>query len=331
MRDEGQIEIPMNVDTSRYFMGTFRWVDILYTTPFIILSIILIYIMYNLGYLKAGNVAFTVLPPVLVLCLLWIKHPDRKNISLIRQMWWQIKFKKSKKVYEYSKERAEDMKNDIRTQLGIFNIANDCIETLDKRIVKVIEVSSVNLTGMSKNDRNRTLKSYQNFLNSYPPSDFPIQIEQQSKPVNLKSYLNWVHEETGNERNMIKRMLAESYINKANQIQKNKKMVSKARYFIISEKIGVNKEKAISKLSRKSEIMISNLINMIGDKYRINANVLNNEDLFKLIYSSIDYESAQINHEIDLSKNIAFPISMGDTSYQGMQEEWEETKQRKIL
>ena len=331
LREKGLIEIPMSVDTSRYFIGTVRWMDIVYTVPFIILSIFIIVMLNKTGNLSSSNVVFSFLPPTLFLAVLWIKHPDRKNVSFLRQIWWKISFAKSTKIYEFSKERSEELEKDIRTQLGIFNIANDCLETLDNRLVKVIEVSSVNLTGMSTNDRDRTLRSYQSFLNDISLDSFPFQIEQFARPINLNSYINWVQEELGSEENYLKRMLTESYVNKTNEIQKSKKMVSKSRYIIVSEKVGSNKNNTLDKLSIKAETMISSVTNMLTDKHKLKATILDNEELFSLIYSSIDYENAQIKQGFDLKRNFSSPITMGEESYFEAKNEWEREKNSRII
>lgn len=329
LRQEGLLEIPMAVDSSRYFIGTFRLMDVVYTLPFLVVSIIIIFFLTKTGNLNSSTAIFSFLPPIFALTVFWIKHPDRKNISLVNTMYQRVKFIRSKKLYELTKERAEDVQNDIRSQLGIFNIANDCFETLENTLVKVVEVSSVNLTGMSDKDRNKTLSAYQAFLNDYPIDAFPLQIHQFSKPINLKSYLQFVHEKADQEKNYVKRMLNESYINKTNEIQKSKKMVSKARYIMVSEKVGSNKEQALQKVSTKAEMMVSGIENMLSEKHKLNAYVLNNEELFDLIYSSIDYENAQIKQGMRTS-SFRSPITVGTKTYSEMQKNWKEENEFKI-
>ena len=331
MKEEGLLEIPMAVDSSRYFISNIRWADIVYTAPFLLLSIIILYVLNNTGYLNTSTAVLAFLPPILVLLVFWVKHADRKNISLITTIKWQIQYKMSKKKYELSKERKQDMKDDIRSQLGIYNVANDCLETLDNNLIKIVEVSSVNLTGMSNNDRMKTLGAYQSFLNNYPFESFPLQIEQFSRPINLKSYLQWVEQKNSNEKDYIKRMLNESYINKTNEIQKSKKMVSKARYIVLHEKIGSNKEKSLERISRKAETMVAGITNMLGEKHKLEAGILDNEQLFDLIYSAIDYENAQINQGMrDKTKSLLSSITLGPTSHQELVEEIEKEREYSI-
>lgn len=316
LREEGLIEIPMSIDPARYFIANIRWIDVLFTSPFALLSVLMISLLQKTGNLTTSTFLFSFLPPVLVLTLFWVKHPDRKNISFITTIWWKIKFMTSKTTFEYSKEVKKDMDTDIRTQLGIYNIANDCFETLDDKLVKVVKVSSINLTGISFRERDKIYSSYQTFLNDYAYDAFPFQINQFSEPVNLKNYLNWVNVKVSNEKDKTKRMLAKSYIQKANEIQKNKNMVSKARYIILSVKVGANKEKALLEIDEKAKRMVSGIENMLSDRHKLKAHILDNEELFGFIYSSIDYENAQIRQSIQKNYNIKSPFSFGEKTYE---------------
>ena len=331
MKEEGLLEIPMSIDSSRYFINNIRWADIVYTAPFIFLSIIIIYILYNTGNLSTSTATFSFLPPILVLLVFWVKHTDRKNISLYTIITWKIKYKLKKNQYELTKERKKEMKDDIRSQLGIYNIANDCYETLDNHLVKVIEVSSINLTGMSNNDRLKTLNAYQSFLNHLSVEMFPMQIEQFSRPINLKNYLQYIESENSDQKDFVKRMLTESYINKTNEIQKSKKMVSKGRYVILREKVGGDKNKSLDKINQKSEMLVSEITNMLSEKHRLNANILNNEELFDLIYSAIDYENAQISQSMrNENKKILTAITLGRSSYETLIDEIKKEKEFSI-
>lgn len=321
LKEEGKIEIPMAIDPARYFIGNIRWKDVVYTIPFAIITVILIVIFNKSGNLNTSIFIFSFLPPVMALTFFWVKHPDRKNISFITTIWWQIQFKNSKKVYEFTKEENESMGEDIRSQLGVFNIANDCIETLDNRLIKVVEVSSINLTGLSERERNRVYSNYQTFLNNYPYSSFPIQTKQFSKPINLNNYLEWVRNNAEKEDDQYKRMFAESYIGKVNDIQKSKNMVSKARYIILSSKVGGNKERTIENLNRESEQLVSSIENMLSDRNKLKANVLDNDSLFQYVYACIDYENAQIRQSMNRRGNIDLPFTMGKNQYDEMLEE----------
>lgn len=316
LREEGKIEIPMMIDPARYFIGNIRWIDVLYTTPFIAISIIIIMILNTTGNLKTYTFLLSFLPPTLALTFLWVKHPDRRNISFITTIWWKLKYSNSTKMYEYTKEVKDNMTEDIRSQLGVYQIANDCLETLDNRLVKVLEVTNINLSGISEKQQNRIYSNYQSFLNNYPQSSFPIQIKQFSKPINLSNYLNWVRVSTTDQEDYFKRMFADSYIDKVNEIQKSKNMVSKARYLIVSTKIGSNKNKSIENLSLEAERLASHIRNMLSDKHNLRAKILDNEELFDYIYACIDYENAQINKSVERTENVVLPFTMTKKEYE---------------
>lgn len=316
LRKDGKIEIPMSIDPARYFIGNIRWKDVLYTALFMPITIIIIIILNTSGNLNTSTFLFSFLPPTMVLTFFWVKHPDRKNISFITTVMWQIRYSFSKQMYEYKKEVRENVSEDIRTQLGVFNISNDCMETIDNRFIKVVEVSSVNVTGLNEKERDKVYSNYQTFLNNYPQSSFPIQINQFSKPINLTNYLNWVKKSVAQEENQYKRMFTDSYEDKVNEIQKSKNMVSKTRYIVIDEKTGSNRERSLEKINREAEQLVSSMKNMLSGRNELNAHSLDNEELFQYLYASIDYENAQINQSVDREYNVDLPFTMGKSSYE---------------
>lgn len=327
LRKEGTIQIPMNVDSSRYFVGNIRWMDAVIATPFILFSVLIIYILEKNGNLTTNSFVFSFLPPILVLTLLTIKSKERRNISLVRTMWWNVQFAYRKKFFELTKERKDDVRKDIRSQLGVINISNDCFHTFDDRYVKVIEVSAININTIEKD---LILRGYENFLNDLPADLFPLQILQFSRPINLKSYIRWVSERE--ETDEVKRMILESYVQKTSEIQKSKSMVSKARYIVVSQKIGMNKEKSLKEVHRKSQIVKGFIEDMLSGNNKLSAIVLNNDELFSLIHSSIDYDSAQIlNTGRSKYDEIDIPISIGEERFKKAKKEWESEKETVIL
>src|SRR5699024_8438421 len=114
--------------------------------------------------------------------------------------------------------------------------------------------------------------------------------------------------------------------------QKSKNMVSKSRYVIISEKIGFDKNKALEKILERANFMKTQIENMLGgSRFQLHAKVLKNEELFKLLYASIDYQSAQINTNVKLNKKISLPITFSERELKEIKNEWEESKQEKII
>src|SRR5699024_7474282 len=135
------------------------------------------------GNLRSATFILSFLPAFLVFTFFWVKHPERKNIPFIATIWWKIRYMQSKQIYEYTREVNENMSEDIRSQLNVYTIANDCIETLDNRLIKILEVPSINIDGLSNKERNRVLRDYKTFLAEQPINTFPIQINQSSQPI----------------------------------------------------------------------------------------------------------------------------------------------------
>lgn len=320
LRKEGKVEIPLMIDPSRYFIGNIRVKDVVYSLPALILSLLIIYLLYKTGNLNSSLFVFSFLPFLLIFTFFWVKHPERKNVPFISTLWWRIKFAQDKKLYEFTRKVEGNMSEDIRSQLGVYNISNDCLETLDNRLCKVLEVPSINIDGLSDRERDRVLKDYQTFLQELPIDIFPFQSHQFSQPINLSSYLEWVRNSVSEERNVYKRLLAESYINKGNDIQKAKNMVNKARYIIVSVKVGTSKDKAIEKVSLKAEQMRSSLENSFSRKYEIDPIVLNNDQLFQYVYACIDYENAQIRQD-SKGKDINLPYSIPRNKFEKITED----------
>lgn len=331
LKNEGKVELPVDVDTERYLFGNIRLKDALYMLPFLAISIIIIVMMINGGIFSPKFWVPGFIPALIGGLLIFTKHPSRKNISLAAQIGWRLNFFRANKIFAYRNMEVNIMEDDIRTQLGIFNIANDCFETNDNRLVKVLEVSSVNLTGMSQKDRIQTLEDYETFLNDLNSADLPFQIEQIAKPVNLQSYVNWVHEETKNNEDVVKRLLADSYIDKMNEIQKSKNMVSKSRYVVVSEKIGLDKDKALDNVYKKAANMKTSIENMLSRHYKLDTQILDNEKLFSLIYSTIDYQSAQLDSDVQLQEEINLPVTYTADELKEMRKKWDKEVSEKIL
>ncbi|MGR5992628.1 hypothetical protein ACT7C6_32940 [Bacillus paranthracis] len=54
--------------------------------------------------------------------------------------------------------------------------------------------------------------------------------------------------------------------------------------------------------------------NMLTGYYKLSAQTLNNDELFRLMYTCIDYENAQVNTSFQAS---AFPMSIGEQTKKG--------------
>jgi hypothetical protein len=255
--------------------------------------------------------------------LLSMKDTDRKNINQWNKILTKISFLKREKTFHFTKEANIDLSQDIRAKLGIFNITNGCYETLDNRLVKVLKVSSVNISLMSPTDRERVFDAYQIFLNDIPREYFDLQMNQIVQPVNLKNYLMNFDKQLlfHPNQDQKKRLLRESYKSKINAIQKSKNMVSRERYVIISTK---NDPKGFERIDRDTESLKAQIESMLQGRYQLYVEILDNDALENLLYMSIDYENAQTNMEMDAPLNSFLTVS--DKEYTKMKEKWREVE-----
>ncbi|MCJ8223718.1 hypothetical protein P8822_00115 [Bacillus sonorensis] len=322
-----KIELPLNIDPNRYLFN-FRVVDILILAPFIAIGVFFEWQMFKVGWLNEMTFIFPLIPAVLVGVCLLIKDPNRKNISLGRNLLWSIDFSRREKEFMFDKQEKDDFSNDIRSKLGVFNITSGCYETLDDRYVKVIKVSTVNLETMPYIDKKRTLEQWEGFLQEADESWFPLMIPQYTKPVNLTTYLADVREKV-KDSSKVQRMFAESYIKKGNDIQKDRSMVTKEAYIVIPEK-GTD-ERSLKELNRKTQLIKGKIENMLQGRYSLKARILDNEELFHLLYTTIDYENAQANIDYDDNYNFGVELSISDDEKEELERQKEELERTRIL
>lgn len=333
LKKEGKIQLPLNVDTRKYMFSFVRYKDFLIALPLFIIAAIAIYIMKNSGGLTAPKALIAIAPWASFLTILSIQHPERKNISFFEYRFiWKLKFNKRQKLFIYKKggemkKKGQENEKNIKDILGIKNIHSDCYETNDKRLIKVIKVSSVNISLLNTKDKALLYTSYESFLNDLPRSISP-QINQIAQPVNLKQYAHFIKEVTSNETNSIKRLLVKGYLNFVEDIQQSRNMVSKNRYIIISKSFTQNRDKALEQLENDTKLVKTTIENMFNGQFQLDAKILNNEELFNLYYTCIDYENAQVNSNFN---GIASPVTLGQQTYNEISRQWAEKKSEHIL
>jgi hypothetical protein len=324
---EGKVELPLNIDTRKYLIANLTFHDLIILSPFLLITIISVFILKNTGYLSKNTGFASLIPTIIVGAFQLIKHPIRKNLSFLQfRIWWRAKYNKRKKDFYFTKgeiRMANNAIHDSRTQLGIKNVYSGCYETTDGRFVKVLEVSSVNLSLMNKNEKRGIFEGYRTFINELQITK-KIQISQIAQPINLSQYLLYVDRQTEHESNVAKRMLTKSYKNYTEDIQKSKNMVARKRYVIIDHSISSDPEKALEELNRKSIIIKSQIENMLVGYSSLTAKELNNDELLKLMYTCLDYDNALAlgDYIVGRAKNRS-NISLGERSAKDIIEQLE--------
>lgn len=293
LRAQGKVELPMNIDAKKYLIGGLAFVDLLVIAPFVLLSVAIVIAHYLITGGFNQNIAIVSLfPTIAVLVLQLNKHPERKNISRLEyKIIWKAQFKRRLKKFYYAKgagtDEVKEGEGDTRMKLPIKDIANGCIETKDNRLVKVIQVESINLSLMNKTRRDEVLESYETFINDLEEKQ--IQTAQIAQPVNLDSYTAWVKEE-GREDREVLRKIKDTYLKQIDDIQKNKSMVTRKRYVVVSVK---NKANAHENIELKANKIKSDIEYMLSGNDKLEAEILKNDDLIRLIYTCLDFENAQ--------------------------------------
>lgn len=313
LKGEGKIELPLNIDSKRYLFANISFQDLAVISPFGILSIILMVIFYKTGNLSQTTVILSLVPTFFMTMLQIIKHPIRKNIPFLKyQIIWKIKYNKRQKQFIYQKGEIE-MEEDVRKRLGIKNVVAGCYETTDDRFVKVIQVSTVNLSLMNPSEKTKVLESYRTFLNELPTKY--IQQAVIAQPINLSQYLLYVDRQTESNKDYVKSMLVAGYKSYIEQIQKSRNMVQREHYIIISKSIGSDREKTLNELEKIAMIIQAQIENMLSGSDKLQAKILQNDELIRLIYTCLDYDNAQsIGENIVGRAQNELDITLGEES-----------------
>ncbi|PJH64362.1 hypothetical protein, partial [Salmonella enterica] len=91
---------------------------------------------------------------------------------------------------------------------------------------------------------------------------------------------------------------------------KNSSMVTKKRYIILSVS---DKKDAIDKIEMKTNDVQGKLNDMLPGHEKLQAKILKNDDLIKLMYTTIDFENAQSQgSEIVNKANTQSAVVLGD-------------------
>ncbi|MDW5525018.1 hypothetical protein R6Z02_14775 [Carnobacterium maltaromaticum] len=325
LEKEFKQELPMQLTPYKEWFGL-PIKDFIFHVPLLIIGCTIAYQMYKFGVMSPLNAFLPFFPLASSVLFLQIKSEERENITLARQMMDGLKFQKREKEFMFDKQEKESFDEDIRSKLGIFDITSGCYETIDDRLVKVLKVSTVNLDTMPKKDKERTLKAWENYIEDADIEWFPINVNQYTKPVNLTTYLSEVRKKAINQ-NKVKQAFIGSYIDTCNSIQQNRTIVTKTPYYIID--VDGTTPESLKEIDRKSQIIKGKIENMLQGRYQLSVSIVDNEELFNVIYSVIDYENAQANINFHDPYNLSVSLSQEEMS--GYERERRELEKIKIL
>lgn len=331
--------VDLEVDKDRYLVGNLRWKDVIITLPFALLGALICYILYKYAGITFGGTGSFIIYGIIFspAILIFISTSasaieyERKEVKLINKFFYRRHFNKKKKVFEYTNDKItgkRDFMEDIRSQFGIYDISRECYEMLDGYIAKVIKVSSINVTALPKSDQRKVYKGFENFNNKLDFRLFPIQIATKTTPISLDKYIEDCKTVFANSESKADRLFGDSYLAFANEIQKDKKMVSKSPYIIIKHKQKEN-EDSYGVLEELAERLVSDVENMLPSQYSLKAGILNNDELYQLLHYSIDYLNANLlsANQVETDSFITF----SDQDNERFNEYWEEKRESKIM
>ncbi|WP_254179232.1 hypothetical protein [Cytobacillus oceanisediminis] len=332
LKGEGKVELPLNIDTKKYLIWKISFQDLIMVAPFAIFSGAMLVYLRKSGNLSLDTFFPSIIPVIFMLVIQSIKHPIRKNLTFLDyKLKWRFKYVRRNKTFYYSKGAIEmDNTQDTRLQLGIKNVFSGCYETTDNRFVKVLEITSVNLSLMNRSEKRNIFESYRTFLNELHFIK-RVQMAQIAQPINLTQYLLHIDKKTSGEQDRAKRILAASYKKYIEDIQKSRNMVTRKRYIIIDNPISSDREKSLEELERKVKILKANIENMLTGDSRLEAKILQNDDLLKLMYTTLDYDSAQAlgNYIVGRAQN-QVSISLGEHTARKIIDTYQKQLEEKI-
>lgn len=332
-------KIDLEVDKDRYIIGNIRWKDFIITSPFMVFGAIVCFVLYKYLNISIGSsigfVFYTVaLLPSLIMWFVVSMNAEeyhRKQVKLINKYFYFRRFQKKTKIFEYTNKKIKgknDFMEDIRSKFGIYDISRECYEKLDDEIAKVIKVSSINVTSLPKSDQRKVYRGFEEFNNKLDYRTFPIQITTKTTPISLDNYIEECKEIFANSQKKADRLFGDSYLQFANEIQKDKKMVSKSPYIVIKRKKKDN-EDSYAVLEELAERLVSQIENMLPSQYSLSAEILNNEELFKLLHYSIDYLNANVLQANNIENDSL--ISFSDEDNKQFNDYWKYKESSSIM
>lgn len=316
-RDNFMVSLPVPIDTRKYLIGRIAFVDVLIASPFVLITALFLYILYQLDYWSSTAVIVICVPAVVAILAQLTKHPVRREISYIEYgVLWKLFYRKRQKEF-YKRKGAINMEDtqDSRKVLGVKGVYLGCYET-PKSLVRVFEVSSVNLSLANKSEKRDTLESFRVFLTSLEFTN-QLQFCKIAQPISLDRHLeNFKKNKRTGDNADVKAMLQKSYENHMNELGKNRNLVARKNYIVLSQPIkNKDKQKALLEIDTKSAILIQKLSSLTMSRSSLSVHQLDDEELTLLLHTTIDYDSAvSVGRNILKRTRSGYNVSMDEES-----------------
>lgn len=198
--------------------------------------------------------------------------------------------KKSKEKLDPKLQKQQQIaKQTIQDLIPIKRIGDGVLITPDNRMIQILKVSALNLELTSNAELNELFETYEGFLMTL---NFPVQIANVSMPVDLKSYIADQQRKHKETKNPYKRMLQESYIDYAKEIEINQDIMQRQRYIIFAEKLKddtpEDRLQTMNIIEDKKDEIIASL-----SELDLTATPVNDLEIIRYFHTLFDYQGAQ--------------------------------------
>ncbi|MCY4088819.1 MAG: hypothetical protein OXF49_01685 [Candidatus Saccharibacteria bacterium] len=132
-----------------------------------------------------------------------------------------------KKILE---QKAKISSHSTQNTLQIAEIKDGIVILKDGSFRAVIEAEAINFDLMSQSEQESVEYAYQNFLNSL---SFPIQINIQSRPVDVENYIKTLENSLQKQNNMLLQVITSDYLDFIANLVDNTHVMEKKFYIVL--------------------------------------------------------------------------------------------------
>lgn len=192
----------------------------------------------------------------------------------------------SKEDRQAKKEQKQRQKS-LQEWINVKDIHSDMIVTRDNRLIKMLQVNTVNTQLMSDREIKDLFERYENFLRSAINEN--IQITVVSQPVDLSDYIKQQERMLHQTTDEPKKRLLRAYIEYNRDLELSDSVVQRKRYLIVDEKIkNDNVERAKKHLESKLEAIEKALSLM-----KLPSTRVSNLELIHYLHTMYDFDASQ--------------------------------------
>lgn len=156
-------------------------------------------------------------------------------------------------------------------------------------MVQFLKVSAINMELTSNAECNEIFEMYEGFLMSL---NYPVQQTMVSMPVDLKSYIENQEQILNNTKNPYKRILQESYIEYANEIEVSQDIMQRQRYIIFAEKLKEDTPKQRYALALEIDEKKQEIISGLSE-LELTVESVTDIEIIRYLHTLFDYSTAQ--------------------------------------